>query len=138
MAAKKQILLRISSLVLLCINAAGAMSAGIGFILYPDGSKLGMNTTILRHSPFNDFLLPGILLFVCNGLFSLLCLILLLIKKDNAWLFVRAQGFILTGWISIQVLMLQTLNLLHLVFLFTGLWLLFTARQFMHTSKKTS
>lgn len=137
MAVKKQALLRITSLVLLCINAAGALSAGLGFILYPDGSKLGMNTAILRHSPFNNFLLPGILLFVCNGLFSLLTLFLVLIKKDKAWLFVRAQGFILTGWISIQVLMLQTLNLLHFIFMFIGLWLLFTARQFMRTSKKT-
>ena len=50
----------------------GAVPAGIAMITDPSGSNLGMPVEMLINSPFSDFLIPGILLLVVNGIGSLL------------------------------------------------------------------
>jgi membrane protein YdbS with pleckstrin-like domain len=82
----------------------------------PDGSSFGMPLSMLRHTPFTDFLLPGIILFVANGLCSLAVLAALLFKhKYYPWL-VIAQGAVLMGWIVIQVGMIPGVHFLHWLF----------------------
>ena len=45
----------------------GAVAGGLGLVLEPDGSNLGMPLSMLEHSPFSDFLIPGLVLLLVNG-----------------------------------------------------------------------
>jgi hypothetical protein len=56
--------------------AIGALPAGYLFIIHPDGSGLGMTTGQLAGSPFKSYLIPGLYLFIVNGLFNLISSIL--------------------------------------------------------------
>jgi hypothetical protein len=76
---------------------------------------------ILRHSPFSDFLVPGIILFVVNGLLNILALVVTIKESKDYPVFVLIQGVLLTGWIVIQVFMLRDMNFLHSIMLSIGL-----------------
>src|ERR1700687_4815566 len=47
----------------------GALFGGGSFILSPDRSLLGVPLELLANSPFTNFLVPGLLLFFCVGVF---------------------------------------------------------------------
>lgn len=112
---------RILIIILLTVNAVGALLAGYGFMRCPDGSSLGMDTTMLRFSPFDNFLIPGIILFCCNGLLSLATGLLLVFKKPLANPALLLQGIVLVGWIVVQMIMLRETNYLQLTFGLVGL-----------------
>ncbi|MFD2969235.1 hypothetical protein [Sphingobacterium bambusae] len=112
---------RVLIIILLTVNATGALLAGYGFMRYPDGSSLGMDTTMLRFSPFDNFLIPGIILFCGNGLLSLATVLLLVCKKPLANPALLLQGIVLVGWIAVQMIMLRETNYLQLTFGFVGL-----------------
>ncbi|MBL7889264.1 MAG: hypothetical protein JNL24_06905 [Bacteroidia bacterium] len=115
---------KIISIVLLLFNAIGALPAGFLFIIDPTGSKMGMTTAQLAHSPFTNFLIPGIVLLMVNGVYSLLTAYFTYKANPKAALMVMAQGIILIGWIIIQVLMLQMTDALHYIMGTVGLMLL--------------
>jgi hypothetical protein len=104
------------ALMLLLINGIGAIFGGISLMRDPTGGFMQMPVEWLQNSPFNDFLIPGIILFVFNGLFSLAVFVLTLIKYRHYPVLVVFQGCILTVWIIVQVLMLQTFHYLHAIF----------------------
>ena len=58
--------------ILQCFVAVMAVPAGLSLILEPDGSGIGLPTDILQTSPFRDYLIPGLFLFVFNGIFQLI------------------------------------------------------------------
>jgi hypothetical protein len=109
------------SVFLLLLNAAGALPAGILFMIDPSGVLMGTPIDMLKNSPFTTFLIPGIILFIANGLFSLIALFFLLRKQ---WpIFTTLQGVILIGWLAIQVYMIQTISPLHVVMAVVGVLL---------------
>lgn len=59
---------RTGFLVLEIFNGLSALAGGIGLILNTDGKALGMDTEMLASTPFETFLIPGIVLFVVNGI----------------------------------------------------------------------
>ncbi len=102
----------------------GAVYGGIMLISDPGGWKLKLPTGILQHSPFDNFLIPGIILFLVLGLGSLIvcALVILKVRKNPSW--VILMGFVLAVWISIQMLMLRDVNYLQLIFGIIGLTLM--------------
>ena len=54
--------------VLLIINGMGALYGGLNLIVYPNGNSLQLPLEYLNHSPFNNYFIPGVILFVMNGL----------------------------------------------------------------------
>ena len=101
--------------LLLLFIAVGALYGGGALILKPDGSLLGMQLW-LGKIHFPDFLLPGIILLVFNGLLPLLVVAGLLFKPDCkfanalnlykdkhwAWAYSVYSGIIMLLWIIIQ------------------------------------
>jgi hypothetical protein len=102
-------LLLIASAVLLFFNGISALFGGWQLMLQPDGSSMEMSLDWLQYSPFSNYLIPGILLFVVNGLMSIFVFILLIIKHKSYPLLVMLQGILLFGWIVVQVLMVRDL-----------------------------
>jgi hypothetical protein len=124
------------AILLLVFNGIGALYGGGLLMLHPDGSGLQMSTTILQHSPFHDFLIPGIVLFSVNGLCSFVVMAALLFGHPKAYLLLAAEGALLLGWIVVQVWMLQSLNGLHYTMGGTGLSMMILALLLARNQKK--
>lgn len=116
------------ALLLLLLNGTGAFVGGIPMILWPDGSANGISITYLEHSPFDNYLIPGIILVGCNGVLSVFVFIALAFNLHAHSRYVILQGTILTGWIIIQMMMLREINFLHVLFLLIGITLMLIGR----------
>lgn len=126
---KQTKLFRSLIILLLFVNGLGALFAGYGFILEPNGSFIGLDKSILIHSPFHDFLIPGISLLIFNGLSSLYVLWQFAKKTSIANCSLFIQGLLSCGWITIQVIMLRSFNFLHVIFGIIGLAFLISGYQ---------
>lgn len=109
------VFLKIAAGFLLLFNGTGAIYGGYHLISHPDGSSLQMTVEYLRYSPFDSYLIPGIVLFVMNGILSFAVFIALLSNHRYAARLIAAQGIILTGWIIVQVMMVSSVYYLHFV-----------------------
>lgn len=121
------LIFRIIAIILLLFNAISALLGGWGLMSDPSGETLEMPLRFLEHSPFENFLVPGIILFITNGIFSLLFAVMALLKFMNySWL-VIFQGFILVGWLIIQIIMIREFyGPLHVLYLSVGFLLIST------------
>jgi len=117
-------IIRVVGTIFLLFNATGALYGGWSLMTLPDGSGLQMSVGLLQKSPFHNFFIPGLILFVFNGLLSIVVLLMLWFKPEQSFRFMYAQGFILTAWIIVQVLLIQTFFYLQLVFFGVGIAML--------------
>lgn len=119
--------LRITAIVLLIFNGISAIFGGLGLIADPSGGKLQMPLEFLENTPFKDFLIPGIILLTFNGVLSIAIAVLAIIKvKGYAWL-VILEGCILTIWLTVQIIMIQSFYPpLHIPYYLTGILLVIT------------
>ena len=115
--------------VLLLFNGFGALYGGWNLITHPDGSTLGMSVDVLAHSPFHDFLIPGIVLFISNGISSIAAFIGFMNKPRKLVWLVWAQGIILLGWLIVQLVMIETLHPLQFILGAVGVALLWLGRE---------
>ena len=113
--------MKITAGVLLAFNGTGALYGGSQLIRYPDGSSLQLSPDLLTHTFFNSYLIPGLILFVANGLMSLYALATLVFRSKHHGSIIMLQGMILTGWIVVQVLLIQTLSFWHFLLALVGL-----------------
>ncbi len=122
--------------LLLLINGLGALYGGGNFIAHPDGSTMGLSRGVLEFSPFPDFLIPGIVLFIANGVFSIVVLVLMLAGYKWYYWLISAQGYVLVGWIAIQTMLIKSFDPLHIVFGVIGLVLIFCGIGLMASRKR--
>lgn len=97
----------------------GAMAGGLGAILNPT-NPMGVPIELLKNSPFDDFLIPGIILFTVIGIGNVISAVIMLFKS-------RYQGYIssvfswaLVIWIIVQCIIINTISILHVVFFLIG------------------
>lgn len=102
--------------------AIGALPAGFLMIIEPDGSKLGMTSDILSGSPFNDFFIPGLALFLINGVFNIVSAILSFYKYRYAYLLGSGLGAALIIWISVQVYSVGLTNFAQPLYFILGIY----------------
>ena len=112
------------ALMLLLFNGIAACFGGWMLMRSPDGSAMNMTVDLLKHSPFSDYLIPGIILFIIIGLLSLAIAWLAVLKVKHFEKLIMMQGVILSGWIIVQMVMLQSINYLHILFGSVGLLLI--------------
>lgn len=84
----------------------GALFGGGVFILAPDGHLLGMPLTMLTGTPFQSFLVPGILLFSLVGVVPIVAAAITARHQAIAPLAAVVVGLILMGWITIEMVIL--------------------------------
>ena len=114
-------------MVLLFFNGISAIFGGLGLMIDPSGEMMQMHPDFLSHSPFPDFIIPGIILFVFNGVFSFIIAILTIMKvKIYPWL-VMLEGFILIIWLTAQIIFIKMFYPpLHIPYYLTGIFLVIT------------
>ncbi len=98
---------RIFAVALLYLNGLTAIGGGMVLIIDPKGSILQLSVSLLSGSPFNNYLIPGIILLVFNGFFSLFTLYFTIKKKPYFPYLIIMQGCILFLWLSTQVIMIN-------------------------------
>ncbi len=113
--------LRIPVIVLLAFNGISAIFGGGALMIDTTGQSIGMPLSLLRYSPFEDFLIPGILLFLFNGLSSVLVAIAVGKKAKGYPLLVMGQGVASVTWIVTQVIMIRGIGMLHYLYGSIGL-----------------
>jgi len=124
-AVKKRPLTAWLLIILMIFLAIGGIISGPMLFLSPNGDLMGMSTDVLEGSPFADYLIPGIILFVCNGVFPLLVAIGLIAPKWKGlsflnpfpahqwpWTGAIAAGVILLIWIITETAMLGYVSFL--------------------------
>lgn len=99
----------------------GAVASGIGFILDPDGSNLSMSLGLLKKSPFEDFLIPGIALLSINGLGSILGSFFSFKRHLFAGKITMILGIAMVIWISAQVYWISWISWLQPVYFVLGI-----------------
>ncbi|HLP12376.1 MAG TPA: hypothetical protein VK177_10630 [Flavobacteriales bacterium] len=124
---------------LLLFLGLGALSGGYLLMVDPDGSALGMDSEWLKNSPFNTYLVPGIILFFFNGLFPILTIVGIIFKpripflekinifktQNWAWSYSLYSGIMAIAWIIVQQAMTNYFWL-QTVILVTGLLIIIT------------
>ena len=108
--------LNIFTIILLIFNGISGLGGGIVLILAPDGSLIQMPLDMLKYSPFNDYLIPGIILLLANGILSFVVAISIIKKIKNFPLFIIFQGCVSLFWIVIQMLLIRSVHSLHVIY----------------------
>jgi hypothetical protein len=102
----------------LCIGIS-AFAGGASLMLAPDGSLLGLKIELLKHSPFANYFIPGLVLFLLMGIFPSIILFGLLFKPEwkifdvfniykdrhGAWAYSLYCGIIVLAWVIFQQVM---------------------------------
>lgn len=99
----------IALLVLAAVQAAGAIGGGVGLVRDPV-NNIGMPVSLLEGTPFKDYLVPGLILLIVVGLFSLLVFGALLVRWKPAWWLSLASGGGLCIWIITEGVLLGYLG----------------------------
>ncbi len=114
-------IIRIVAIVLLLLNAIGAIYGGAILIYDPSGEFIQMPLELLDHSPFSNFLIPGIILLLFNGLLSLVAAFVTLKRYKFYPLLTVSQGIVLITWLTVQLIMIREFFApLHLTFYVIG------------------
>ncbi|HKM93706.1 MAG TPA: hypothetical protein VJY41_08655 [Prolixibacteraceae bacterium] len=80
----------------------GALAGGLPMILNPEGAP-GFSIELLQNSPFENYLIPGFILLVVNGLGQLISSYFSLKVKKEAAVLGIIFGAALMIWIAVQM-----------------------------------
>lgn len=101
--------------------ALSALGGGYGLLAGPQGEVLGMSTEILEGTPFSNFFIPGLILFVVIGVGAVGAFAAVLASWRYAPFAALAVGLALAGWIAVQVALLGYLSILQPIYFAVGL-----------------
>ncbi|MBC8079097.1 MAG: hypothetical protein H7X86_02045 [Gorillibacterium sp.] len=122
-------------IVLQAFLGIGGVVGGLLLVVDPSGDLIMMPIDLLEHSPFPNFLIPGLILLVVLGIIPTL-ISYALARKPNwsfgdklnifkelhwTWAFSLYIGFALIIWITVEVYMLQEVSIVHLFYIALGL-----------------
>jgi hypothetical protein len=129
-------------ILLLLFLGLSALGGGALLIISPSGKLLGgLPLSILDHSPFNNFFIPGVILFLVLG-FSPCFLAVALVKKpvnrfaENfnffkdmywGWTFSIYTAFALITWIQVETIFVQSVGWLQTFYMLYAIPIIFVA-----------
>lgn len=122
-------------IILHILLGVGAVFGGGALVLSPNGSLLQMPLELLKYSPFQSYLVPGIILLLLLGVLPLIVSFFLLTKKQCkiteilniykqvhwSWTFSLYIGFMLILWISLETYIIQAVAFVHVFYIILGL-----------------
>lgn len=99
-----------------------ALFGGYKLLSDPTGAALGLNTSILSGSPFHNFLIPSIFLFLVLGCGNTVYAVKAVYRKTcTAEIANIALGFFLVLWILLQVRWIGYINWLQPFYIILGM-----------------
>ena len=131
-------------IALLLFLGLSAIGGGFLLIISPSGKMIGgLPLSILEHSPFPDFLIPGIILFLFLGITPCVICIALVKKPVNrfaeslnlfkdmhwSWSFSIYTAFALIIWIQAETIFIQGVGWLQTFYILYTIPIIFVALQ---------
>ncbi len=96
--------LGIVAVALLFFLGISALFGSYQLITDPTGKSLQMPLGLLKPTPFENYLIPGILLFLTNGIPAILIGFISIKKIDHYEYFIILQGGILFLWLTAELI----------------------------------
>jgi hypothetical protein len=90
-------------IVILVIQAVGAIGGGAVLVISPDGDLMQQPLSQLEGSPFDSYLIPGLILLVVLGIAPLVAAIGVWLRRPWAWWLAGVVGCGLLIWIAIEL-----------------------------------
>jgi len=126
---------------LLGFLGVGAIFGGGALILSPSGELIHMPLSMIKDSPFPDFLIPAIFLFVVLGLAPCLLTLALVRKPESkmaqrvnlfkdmhwSWSFSVYIGLILILWLQLEMMFIHAAHWSHTFYMFLAVAILVVA-----------
>jgi hypothetical protein len=117
----KEKVLFYSTGTLLALVGMGALTTGLGLMMAPDGEWMRLSLDLLKNTPFEDFFIPGTILFVIHGAFSLIGALLAFFNQRFTGVVTVLTGIAMVIWIVAQVIWIGWQSWLQPTFLGVGL-----------------
>lgn len=115
--------------ILVSFVAITSMVSGLVMMSNPDGGLMNLHLSLLEGTPFKDFQLPGLLLATVVGGVNLLAVFYNMMRHSSRYNWAMAGGFIISGWIVVQMILIQAAHWLHYVYLGIGILIILLAYQ---------
>ena len=126
---------------LLGFLGVGALFGGGALIISPSGELLGMPLSMIKDSPFPNFLIPAMFLFVVLGLAPCLLTVTLVRKPESkiaeqinifkdmhwSWSFSVYIGLILIVWLQLEMMFIHSVHWSHTFCMFLAVAILIVA-----------
>lgn len=109
-------LVRWTAILALGLLGISSVIGAIPMMLDPDGTPWQMPQSLLDPSPFDSFLIPGIVLFIANGVLSIASLIGVARKDPGYARWVVLQGAILAVWLMLEIAMIRQVLGVHSIY----------------------
>lgn len=123
MSTKKSIVYAVVALLVFqAFNGLSGLLGGFMLIKDSTGGNLNMQLEWLQGTPFSNFLIPGIILFMLNGVGNVLGFWISIKRKTNAGLFGAVFGAIMMIWITTQVILIGYKDFLQPLYFSTGMF----------------
>src|SRR5260221_2563675 len=108
-------------ILLIVVEAFAAVSALVGGYGVIATNGIGMHMAWLKTTAFVDYHVPGLILGILVGGSALIATFLLLVRHPWGYLAALGAGAIMVGWIVGEILLIQQLSWLQLVYALDGL-----------------
>lgn len=121
--------MRILLLLMIFFIAVTSLISGITLVILPDGELFGMPSDMLSNSGFDDYFIPGLLLLFTVALSNVVAGVALVSewRSKLKWTFIA--GLTVTGWVVVQVLLLNTLLWIQYLYLGMGICIMLLSLQ---------
>jgi len=115
--------MKIFLIVLTAFVTLTAIAGGMLLIMDQEGTSLHLTTPMLKNTPFDNYLMPGILLIALVGGVNGAALVSQLTKSSLTFRWTIAGAVVLIVWTIIQMLIFNGASWLQVLFLFIGMFL---------------
>lgn len=88
-----------------------AAAGGFGLVSDPSGAKMNISLEWLNNTPFVNYLIPGLILLMVNGVGNILAAITTFVRSKQAAHLAVALGMFLAVYIAVEVLFVGLRNL---------------------------
>lgn len=102
------------------LNIFTFISAFAGSYYLVNATPLTMPYELLKYTPFNSFLIPGLILGLIVGGSNLVSFILYSIRNKYRYVAELATGVLLSGWIICEYLLIREFSFLQVIYLSIG------------------
>ncbi len=116
--------------ILVSFIALTCVFSGLLMIYNPsDGGILNLPVSMLKETPFKNFKVPGLLLAVIIGGTNLLAVFFSIQRHPYRYNWVMAGGIMISGWIIVQMLLINAIHCLYFIYLGIGILIILLAYQ---------
>jgi hypothetical protein len=114
--------------ILIFFIAITSTPSGILMITDPGGGILRLPLSLLKATPFKNFMVPGILLTFVGGV-NLVALYYNIRQHPKRYSWAITGGALITGWILAQLILIQAFYTLHIFYLVIGIFIILISYQ---------